>query len=176
METQRFFSKVPGASFVFPDGTKVTFDHGFLDIDEKKFPGIIVSANPQFKLADDGKPRAEAYAAELDNMCKMGNPLFFTQGTVKNLQDVGKEIREDVTNSARSEHDIAITDSAMRAVAGRVSGDVNNGPLKVEGSTVDPALQAVVFAPRPDPVPQAQAQQSRGEQLKAEAIARQQKR
>lgn len=170
----RFYSKIAGARYIFPDGTSVIFAYGFLDVTEKTFPGVVVSPNPQFKLKDEGRPRYLAYQEELERLATEGNPLIFTQNTVKNLQTVGEEYKVESAKKAKSEVEIAAHDQAMRqaGVAGRETGDVNKGSLgggDPNSSTIDPALQAQVFAPRTGPGAEAI---SRAQQLRAEAAAR----
>lgn len=163
---ERFFSRVPGSTYVFGDGTRVIFAHGYLDLSEELFPGTF--HNLAYKdHPDNGKPRYKAYKEELDRLVKEGNPLIFTQETVSNLQELPRpEIQ------ARSEAEIARQDQNLRRIAQTSGGAVETGERNVgdfdpNKSTVDTDLQARMFAPRPE------AQGTRSvEAIRAAAAAR----
>ena len=145
----RFFSRVPGSTYVFGDGTRVIFAHGYLDLSEELFPGVF--HNMAYKdHPDNGKPRYKAYKDELDRLVKEGNPLIFTQETVSNLQDLPRP-----EMNARSEAEIARQDQNLRRIAqtsgGAVeTGERNTGDFDPNKSTVDTDLQSRMFAPRPE--------------------------
>jgi hypothetical protein len=169
VENKRYYSRVPGSAFIFADGTRVIFAHGFLDVSPNIFPGEF--RNMSFKdHPDNGRPRYEAYCEELDRLVGEGNPLIFTQETVQKLQELPKP-----TQNAQAEAEIARQDQALRSIARVGGGAVETGELNKPGvvnpneSTVDTDLQKRMFAARPPVVgPGAKTV----EQIKQEAAQR----
>lgn len=157
METKRYFSRVPGSAFVFSDGTRAVFAHGFLDVNVKNFPGEYRVSNPNpnaENMKNNGRSACVVYREELDELCAKGNPLIFTQDNVKQLEPLPSYAKE-ATQAARSEAEIAGADAALRnaGIQGRVSGDVNDGKAVIDGgdpnkSTVDPMIQTAMLAAR----------------------------
>lgn len=155
---KRYMSSVPGSTFIFADGTKANFVHGHLDVNAEAFPGKFLNQT----LKDhphNGRLRYLVYQEELDQLVKEGNPLIFTQETVRNLQKMD-EVKKEVEQSAKSEQSILAGDAALRSSAASLGkqvaerGELNKGDLggsDSNSSTVDRGLQDVILAPRVGP-------------------------
>lgn len=173
-EGKRFFSKIAGAAYVFGDGNKVVFAHGFLDVTPQTFPGTFQNPNPSVVDRRNGKSKFEVYLAELTELVSEGNPLIYTQETVKTSEPIP---RLDADKNARSEMEISTQDRALMNASGgnvKVTGDVNVGtgvagaPTDVNSSTVDQRLQNEVLATRPAIGPGAM---SKADEIRAAAAA-----
>lgn len=158
---QRYYSKVAGSKFIFPDGETVFFNHGFFDFDPANYPGpiLLTAVNGQAPDKRDGRPKAEVYKEELDAIIK-SNPLFYVQGgQPEALPRVGADA------NAKSEAEISQAEGILKNSGAqvRVTGDINSGSrLDVNESTVDPALQSQVLAPKRDRAAEAAARQAAG--------------
>lgn len=149
---KRFYAKIPGSAFIFSDGTRAVFAHGFLDLSEQHFPGVYKFPDPKIHDVRNGRKKWEVYMEELETLIQEGNPMIFTQETVKNVQDLPK-IQAD--QNAYSEAAISAQDAVIAASArGKMvaTGDQNDGvvrtaaPNDVNVSTVDPGLQSAMLA------------------------------
>lgn len=166
MQPKRYFSKVPGSVYTFPDGVQVQFLHGKFDFDPKDFPGLFVSNNEKHPL--NGKPRAQVYFDELEYLVKNNNPLVFEQGKLPDGLTLPAGL--DPAKNAQSEASIQRTDAAL-AGRGKETGDLNAGSTAtsdVNASTLDRELQQVVLGSSSATGPGA----SKVEQLRKEAAAR----
>lgn len=162
---KRYFSKVPGSVFTFPDGRQIQFLHGKFDFHPDDFVGTFISNNKEHP--HNGKPLAEVYFNELEYLVKNNNPLIFEQGKLPD----GLKLPEglDPTKNAQSEISIQKVDAAL-AGRGRETGDLNKGvtqPSDVNASAVDKELQNIVLGSSATG-PGA----SKVQQLRAEAAAR----
>jgi hypothetical protein len=160
---KRYFSRVPGSNFTFPDGVQIHFLHGRFDFHPKDFPGNFISNNKEHP--NNGKPRAEVYFDELEYLVKNNNPLVFEQGKLPD----GLELPDGLNpaKNAQSESAIMQADAAL-AGKGKVHGELNVGtgqPTDVNSSSVDRELQKVVFGTTGPG-------SSKVEQLRAEAAQR----
>jgi hypothetical protein len=151
--TFRYFSKVAGSMFHFPDGFSIQFAHGFFDLKEEDYEGKIfqvntINNNPPHH--NNGKPAFVAYKEELDAIIKAGNPLFYIQGTqpepLPKVRD--SRGREGADANAKSEAELAASEAIARGLPGKETGDVNAGATRtgVNESTVDVGLQAALLA------------------------------
>lgn len=153
METKRYYSKVAGSKFIMPDGKELFFNHGFHDLKEEDYVGVVCSiaqmnGNPPDRR--NGVSCFEVYKAELDTLIKAGNPLLYIQGTQpEQLPNVGADA------NALSEAKAVQGEVAMRAAGAVASGDVNHTPGQltpsdVNASTVDTNLKGMVLKDKPD--------------------------
>lgn len=183
MDTKRYYAKVPGAGYIFTDGVKAIFAHGFLDVNEKTFPGEYVFPNPQLDpkgAKNTGRPAWQVYREELDALVEKGNPLIFTQETIGRSEPI-PSFAADAAKAAKSEAEIAASDAALRNSGVQVvaSGDVNNGvtgSTDPNKSTVDPQIQAALLNSRADREvigPGAGKQSGAAEAARARALAAQ---
>lgn len=175
---QRYFSKVAGSKFIFPDGEVIFFQHGFFEFDPANYPGpiIIMAVNGQAADKRDGRPKAEVYYEELETLAK-SNPLIYKQGgqpeaTPKPRDSKG---REGVDRNAASENELAMQDAQMRNAASggvRITGDENKGStLNVTDSTVDEDLKGMVLATRQTQQPNDRAAAAAARQAAASGAA-----
>jgi hypothetical protein len=149
---ERFFSKVPGSKFIFANGVEITFKHGFFDLKEHEHQEAFLI------LGNKEDPRNhqrcfDVYLAELNDLVAKGNPLIFKHGFMPPaMPSVGAD------RNARAEAEIMASELAARNVTGRVTGDVNAGPIgaantsDVNSSAVDPALRDKLLGPSPTQV------------------------
>lgn len=166
---KRYFSRIPGAHYTFPDGHQIHFLYGYFDFDSSKFPGKFMSTLKEHPL--NGQPKWKIYFDELEYLVTSGNPLVFDQNTVAQDFKLPKEL--DPSLNARSEAEIARQDGAILNSGKRVNetGDVNKGSYgggDVNASTVDHELAAVVLGKGNIVGPGA----SKADQIKAAAAAR----
>jgi hypothetical protein len=152
---KRYFSKVPGAKFIFPDGFEIQFLHGHYDFDSEQHVGTvnIPAMNAQLHQAH-GRPKADVYFEELEHLVKSGNPLIYDPEHLTGVAQVlPPEL--DPTKNAHSEASIARVDASLANVKGRVLGELNpagtGAPSDVNASTVDANLQKQVFKPAVGP-------------------------
>jgi len=159
METKRYFSKIAGSKVIMPDGKELMFFHGFHDLKEEDYVGLICFINPVQGHPEDprnGKPAYQVYKAELDALIKAGNPLLYVQGSQPETLPKPRDSlgREGVDRNAMSEAEIAQASAAERAVGGRVTGDQNQGTTGIadpNASTVDPSLREALLKPAVGP-------------------------
>lgn len=166
MQPKRYFSKVPGSVYTFPDGVQVQFLHGKFDFDPKDFPGSFISNNEKHPL--NGKSSAEVYFDELEYLVKNNNPLIFEQGKLPDGLTLPAGL--DPSKNAQSEANIQRVDAAL-AGKGHETGDLNKGSSStsdVNASTLDRELQQVVLGSSSAIGPGA----SKVDQIRAAAAAR----
>lgn len=150
---KRYFSKVPGATFIFPDGVTVMFTHGFYDFDPEKLPGKYIGNSKEDPR--NGQDLAEVYFNEIETLVRNGNPMFFDQGTMP-------QALPQFPQNAKSEAEIAAAEQVLAKVNGVVTGDPNTAPSggtsDVNSSAVDPNLKNIVFAAKVNPLVEAAKQ------------------
>lgn len=146
-KAQRYYSKIPGSKFIFPDGKEIFFNHGFFDLKPEDYVGEKISINSvqgQERDKRDGKDKFTVYKDELDGLIKAGNPLLYVQGT---QPEALPKMATDA--NAKSEADIIRASAAEKNVVGTTTGDKNTGIGGLSdpnASTVDPELKAQVLA------------------------------
>lgn len=170
--TKRYFSKVPGSHYTFPDGHQIHFHHGRFDFDSRDFPGEFVGAVVNGKDHPlTGRPLWKVYFDELEYLVTSGNPLVFQQGTLP--VDSILPDRLDPRKNAQSEQQIQQTDAKMRATGNITEyGEPNKatgttGPTDVNSSAIDKDLQEALLKPK-----QVGPGAARAEQLRAEREAK----
>jgi len=147
---KRYFSRVPGATYIFQDGHQIFFNHGRFDFDAADYAGTFLSGNEKHPL--NGQVKWKVYQDELEHLVKTKNPLIFDQGNLPTDLQLPKEL--DPTRNAQSEASIQAIDATMRASRNiRETGDVNQSAqagqvTDVNQSTVDITLQKAVLSPK----------------------------
>lgn len=149
METKRYFSKIAGSKFIFPDGREIYFNHGFYDLKEEDFVGQVCNINSVNGQAPDsrhGKPLYQVYREELDGLIKVGNPLLYVQGSQPEPLP-----SFEADKSAKTEGEVATAEARMRGLQSTEMGELNKGVVGItdpNASTVDPSLRGLVLAER----------------------------
>lgn len=149
-QAKRYYSKIPGAKFIFPDGVEIHFNYGFFDFKPEEYPGNYLGASD--KDPRNGRIKAEIYQEELEAVLKQkgGNPLLFDQTQIQTLGAGPRPIPTDdprnpgknIADLARSEAEVSAQDQTLAGVKSRETGDVNAGVIATGGgdpnsSTID---------------------------------------
>src|SRR5258708_586455 len=150
MEAKRYYSKIPGAKFIFPDGVEIHFNYGFFDFKPEEYVGKYLGNSKEDPR--NGMLKAEVYQGELEAVLKQrgGNPLLFDISQVQSLASAPKPIPtddphrpgKDIADLARSEAEVSSQDQTLAGVRSRETGDVNSGAIVTSGgdpnaSTID---------------------------------------
>ncbi len=150
MEAKRYYSKIPGAKFIFPDGVEIHFNYGFFDFKPEEYVGKYLGNSKEDPR--NGMLKAEVYQGELEAVLKQrgGNPLLFDMSQVQGLATAPKPIPVDdphrpgkkIDDLARSEAEVSSQDQTLAGVRSRETGDVNSGAIVTSGgdpnaSTID---------------------------------------
>src|SRR5258708_26850423 len=150
MEAKRYYSKIPGAKFIFPDGVEIHFNYGFFDFKPEEYVGKYLGNSKEDSR--NGMLKAEVYQGELEAVLKQkgGNPLLFDMSQVQSLASAPKPIPVDdparpgktIADLGRSEAEVSSQDQTLAGVKGRETGDLNAGAIVASGgdpnaSTID---------------------------------------
>lgn len=150
--TKRYFSKIAGSCYTFPDGFQIHFHHGRYDFNSNNFPGEFVGAVVNGKDHPlTGKPLWQVYFDELEYLVNTGNPLVFQQGSLPVDTVLPPQI--DPTKNAQSEAAVKQADASMFAKGTiREMGELNKapstGPSDPNASAVDRELQSRLLSPK----------------------------
>jgi len=157
VQAKRYYSKIPGAKFIFPDGVEIHFNYGFFDFKPEEYVGNYLGASD--KDPRNGVPKAEVYQGELEAILKQkgGNPLLFDQSQIQALGVGPQPIPTDdptrpgkkIVDLGKSEGEVSNQDQTLLGVKSRETGDANLGAIVTSGgdpnqSTIDHNLMRKV--------------------------------